>query len=234
VNVTAGNIYTFSTCGVAAFDTQITVLNGLTVVGSNDDACGLQSEVTWTATFTGTVNVLIDQFNCQNSGTGAQLVVECELPVQTGNGCNTDITICTPGQAGPFGFSTPGNPVGSCLNWIGLTYGYIVLYITQSGPLQMLIDGDAATGFLDVAIFDIPSGQDPCVAIENPANEISCNYADFSNGCTVFGLCQYARAEKWYCYRWPIARNVRGTSLHLVLRAVLGAGCNKLDSPLCA
>ncbi|MCF8417085.1 MAG: hypothetical protein K9G40_12635, partial [Crocinitomicaceae bacterium] len=187
VNVVSGNTYTFSTCGNTAFDSQITVYNGAAVIGYNDDACGLQSEVTWTATFTGTITVLVDQFNCQNTGTGAELVVQCELPIQTGDGCNTDITICTPGIAGPFAFSTPGNPVGSCLDWIGLTYAYIILYITESGPLQLLVDGDATTGFLDVAIFDIPSGQDPCVAIENGANEISCNYASSSSGCNQIG-----------------------------------------------
>lgn len=187
VNVVAGNTYTFSTCGVAAFDTQITVLNGAVVLGYNDDGCGAQSTVTWVATFTGTIQVLVDNWPCLNTGTGAQLVVQCSLPVQTGNGCNTNTTICTQGIAGPFGFSTPGNPVGSCLDWIGLTYAYIVLYITQSGPLEMLIDGNAATGFLDVAIFDIPAGDDPCVAIENPANEISCNYASASSGCNQIG-----------------------------------------------
>ncbi len=187
VNVVAGNDYTFSTCGNTAFDTQITIYNGPTVIGYNDDACGLQSEVTWTATFTGTVTVLVDQFNCQNTGTGAELVVQCSLPVQQGNGCNTDVTICTPGVAGPFGFSTPGNPVSSCLDWIGLTYSYIILYITQSGPLNMVINGDATTGFLDVAIFDVTGSTDPCAAIENPANEISCNYADFANGCNEIG-----------------------------------------------
>jgi trimeric autotransporter adhesin len=187
VDVVAGNTYTFSTCGNTAFDTQITVYNGATVIGYNDDACGVQSEVTWTATFTGTITVLVDEYNCQNTGTGAELVIECTLPIQTGDGCNTDVTICTPGVAGPFGFSTPGNPVGSCLDWIGLTYAYIILYITESGPLQLLIDGDATNGFLDVAIFDIPSGQDPCIAIENSANEISCNYASSSSGCNQIG-----------------------------------------------
>ncbi|MCB0783586.1 MAG: hypothetical protein KDC02_05025, partial [Flavobacteriales bacterium] len=54
VNVVAGNTYTFSTCG-ATFDTQITLYNntGGPSIGYNDDACGLQSTVTWTATFTG-------------------------------------------------------------------------------------------------------------------------------------------------------------------------------------
>jgi len=34
VNVIAGNVYTFTTCGNTAFDTQITVYNGAAVVAS--------------------------------------------------------------------------------------------------------------------------------------------------------------------------------------------------------
>jgi len=187
VNVVAGNDYTFSTCGNTAFDTQITVYNGATVIGYNDDDCGTQSTVTWTATFTGVVSVLVDEYNCSNTGLCTDLDVTCSLPIQIGNGCNTNTTICTAGVAGPFGFSTPGTPVSSCLDFIGLSYAYVVLYVTQSGPLQMLIDGDASTGFLDVAIFDVPTNTDPCTAIQDVNNEISCNYALASGGCNEIG-----------------------------------------------
>jgi hypothetical protein len=79
VNVVAGNTYTFSTCGGAAWDTQITVFNNAngTVVGYNDDACGLQSTVTWTATFTGTVRVLLSQYNCNANTSCATLTINC-------------------------------------------------------------------------------------------------------------------------------------------------------------
>lgn len=189
VNVIAGNTYEFTTCGGTLFtDTELTLYDafGFTVIDYNDDDCGAQSTITWVATFTGTVNLLLDEFPCSSSASCVDIDVTCSLPVQSGNGCNTDITICTPGTAGPFAFNTPGPPVSSCLDFIGPDYAYIVLYITSSGPLQLLIDGDAATGFLDVAIFDVPAG-DPCNAINNVGNEISCNYADFANGCNQFG-----------------------------------------------
>ncbi len=187
--VIAGNVYTFTTCGNTAFDTQITVLNTATsaLIGYNDDACGLQSTVTWTATFTGNVNVLIDQFPCANTGLCTTLVITSTPPVQSGTGCNTNTTICTPGVAGPFGFSTPGPPVSTCLDFFGPNYAYIVLYITTSGPLQMLINGSATTGFLDVAIFNVPAGVDPCVAALNDANQIACNYASAAGGCNQIG-----------------------------------------------
>ena len=81
VNVVAGNTYTFSTCG-ATFDTQITLYNntGGPSIGYNDDACGLQSTVTWTATFTGQVRVLVDQYFCTNGTTCAPLEITCTTP----------------------------------------------------------------------------------------------------------------------------------------------------------
>ncbi|MBK9077378.1 MAG: T9SS type A sorting domain-containing protein [Flavobacteriales bacterium] len=83
VNVVAGNTYTFSTCA-ATFDTQITLFNnaGGGSMGYNDDACGtgLQSSVTWVATFTGQLRVLVDQYNCASNTTCAPLLIACTPP----------------------------------------------------------------------------------------------------------------------------------------------------------
>ena len=102
--------------------------------------------------------------------------------------CNTNNTICTSGTAGPFTFNNGGPAVSTCLDWVGFSrFAYIVLYITQSGPLNLYIDGNGATGYMDVAIFNIPSGVTPCTAIQNNANQIGCSYAQNSNGCNQFG-----------------------------------------------
>ncbi|MEO8588776.1 MAG: hypothetical protein ABI432_05355 [Flavobacteriales bacterium] len=81
VNVVAGNTYTFNTCG-AGFDTQITLFNntGGGSLGYNDDGCGLQSTVTWTATFTGQLRVLVDQFTCANNTICSPLGISCTAP----------------------------------------------------------------------------------------------------------------------------------------------------------
>lgn len=65
VNVCAGATYTFQTCG-STWDTQITVYwsTGGAALAYNDDACGLQSFVVWTAPSTGTVWVLADVYDC--------------------------------------------------------------------------------------------------------------------------------------------------------------------------
>lgn len=67
VNVIAGQTYVFSTCGTY-WDTSITLYNsaGGGALAYNDDsaACGFQSSITWTATFTGVLRVLIDTWDC--------------------------------------------------------------------------------------------------------------------------------------------------------------------------
>jgi len=102
--------------------------------------------------------------------------------------CTSNSSICTSGTAGPFNFGNGGPPVSNCLAWLtNSQFAYILLYITSPGALNLYIDGNGATGFLDVAIFNIPQGVAPCTAIQNLNNQIGCNFADFSNGCNQFG-----------------------------------------------
>lgn len=94
VNVVAGNTYTFSTCGGAAWDTQITLYNntGGGALGYSDDACGTQSTVTWVATFTGQLRVLVDLYNCASNFSCANLTVSCTPPI-TGGDCIYMLTL---------------------------------------------------------------------------------------------------------------------------------------------
>jgi hypothetical protein len=116
------------------------------------------------------------------------IVLSLSLVSNSYSQCNTNNTICQQGTAGPFNFGNGGTQVSTCLDFLGTSqFTYIVLYITQSGPLNLLIDGNATTGFLDVAIFNVPPGITPCDAILNNANEIGCNYAVASSGCNQFG-----------------------------------------------
>jgi hypothetical protein len=73
VDVSCGSTYNFTFCsangGSATWDTQITILNntGTTTLAYNDDFCGLQSSVSYTATSNTTIRVLINQYNCSSS-----------------------------------------------------------------------------------------------------------------------------------------------------------------------
>lgn len=92
VNVVAGSTYTFSSCG-ATWDTNMTLFNnaGGAAIAYNDDAAAgpcngsLQSYVSWTATFTGQLRVLLDQYvsiftPCGSNTTCAPLAITCTPP----------------------------------------------------------------------------------------------------------------------------------------------------------
>ena len=73
VNVTQGEMYNFSTCVTTTLDLTMTLYDnaGTTILATDDDGCGPfagPATFTWTATYTGTVNLLVDEFPC-NSGT---------------------------------------------------------------------------------------------------------------------------------------------------------------------
>lgn len=189
VEVTQGNIYTFSTCNSPTFNSVLTLYDntGVQVLSYNDDACGLQAEIVWQATYSGVVTLVLDQYPCLPNSICMDVLIACTPPTAGGDGCNTNTLLCQ-NVAGPFGFGSPGPPVSSCLDWLATSqFAYVLINVTTSGTLNLLIQGDATTGFLDVSVFNIPNGIDPCDAIQNPLNELGCNYAPFSSGCNQFG-----------------------------------------------
>lgn len=104
-NVVAGLTYVWSTCGDTDFDTELTLYSGNgcagTLLGYNDDYCGDQSYVSWTATFTGVVTVLLTEKTytllifpnyCETNNDCMTLSVSCyDLPV----GCSDADPFCT-------------------------------------------------------------------------------------------------------------------------------------------
>jgi hypothetical protein len=148
VNVVAGNTYTFSTCGGANWDTQITLYNntGGGSLGYNDDGCGTQSTVTWTATFTGQLRVLVDRYNCANNTVCSTLTIQC-TPPPTGD-CIYVLTMEDSWGDGwgssNVGVSINGGPwqyytVSGLTNTIsfGVNIGQVVsLSYNNSGPFQ--------------------------------------------------------------------------------------------------
>lgn len=124
VNVNCGDNYNFNFCNNGAFaswDTQITVLetDGTTELASNDDACGLRSNVSWQATFTGSVYVLITRYNC-NLTSGQSATMAYNVSTGTfGNDASFDLAVVdcfsanatiTGDAGGSFAFNTtPGD-----------------------------------------------------------------------------------------------------------------------------
>lgn len=105
-NVTLGETYVWTTCGDTNFDTQLTLTDATQTVNYafNDDDCGTQSTITWTATFTGTVHLLVSQFNCVNNTNCMTL----QWQMSSGSG---PMPIAITGCAGTF--TDLGGPTGN-------------------------------------------------------------------------------------------------------------------------
>lgn len=78
-SVTSGETYEFTTCGENNFDTELTLFNGSNdaYISYNDDDCASQSTITWTATFTGTVKILLTEYTCFNNSTCQTVKWKC-------------------------------------------------------------------------------------------------------------------------------------------------------------
>lgn len=189
VEVVEGYTYTFSTCNYQYWNVGLTLYG--TAFGEfidyNEDFCDDGAQITWVATYSGFVDILVDEENCSDDDECMDLDITVDLPNNAGDGCNTDVILCQ-NFAGPFDFGIGGPPVSSCQDFFfNSQFAYIMVNITTTGPLSLLIEGDATDGFLDVSVFNIPDGIDPCEAIQDIDNEIGCNYASAFSGCNQFG-----------------------------------------------
>ncbi len=154
VDVVAGNVYTFSTCGNTAFDSQITLYNsgGGGALGYNDDGCGTQSTVTWTSSFTGVLWVLVDQYNCTSNTTCIPLNVTCgtappaaagdepctATALTVGTSCNA-ISSTTAGSTASTGVPAPG-----CASYNGFDVWFTAV-VPASGSLTVQTQANVIT-----------------------------------------------------------------------------------------
>jgi hypothetical protein len=105
VSVVSGAQYTFSTCG-GSWDSQLTLRTTTgTYLAYNDDGCGLQSQINWTATFSGQVRVILDKYYCSNYNSCMNLNVTREAAAA--NPCNS-ISPLTCTNTGSFSLSGSG------------------------------------------------------------------------------------------------------------------------------
>ncbi|MFK7813151.1 MAG: beta strand repeat-containing protein [Maribacter sp.] len=83
MNVVNGGTYTLSTCSLGTWDTQLSLYNQTTtgLVAYNDDACAnFRSQTSFTATFTGQVRVILNEYNCNASGNTSQVEYYGTIP----------------------------------------------------------------------------------------------------------------------------------------------------------
>ncbi len=96
VNVIAGNIYEFSTCSAngstITFDTELTLrTNTGALIAYSDDYCGIQSYVSWTATYTGQVQIHLHEYTCLSnsicSNIRMKVTSSVPAPIPANNDC---------------------------------------------------------------------------------------------------------------------------------------------------
>lgn len=151
VSVVSGSNYTFSTCG-GSWDSQLTLFTSTgTFLAYNDDFCGLQSQINWTATFTGQVRVKLNRYYCSSYSSCMNLNVTrgaappanpCNSVVALSCGSSQSYTLASGNGAwnpssGPWG--TPGKeqvysftPTISGTHQINVTHsggGWVDLFI---------------------------------------------------------------------------------------------------------
>lgn len=142
VSVTAGNTYNFNTCGTA-YDTQLTLRNNATgaLLGYDDDGsiCGMgASDLTWTATLTGTVRVQVNLYFCLTLEECMPL--EVTLVSLAGGGCEAGYIGLTQSlcEAGSPTFDVTFTGGGDC----GLTN----IFVSQNGGAYVNLPVFASNG----------------------------------------------------------------------------------------
>ncbi len=190
VNVVTGNNYVFSTCGGATWDTQISLYNaaGTTSYGYSDDACGLQSSVSWTATYTGVANVLIDQYYCTNNASCATLTITCSTSGGgsgciggSNNTCGTADPFCT-GVSYNYCNTTGVASMGtySCL-FTTPNPMWMYLNVSTSGPIDIQLQqfNNSGVGIdVDFALYGpYTSPAAGCSVINGSTSTVDCSYS---------------------------------------------------------
>ncbi|OFY87957.1 MAG: hypothetical protein A3F72_09360 [Bacteroidetes bacterium RIFCSPLOWO2_12_FULL_35_15] len=129
-NVTNGSTYEWSLLaadgGSASYDAQLTLLNstGSTIICFSDDYSGLLPKIQWTATFTGTVRVLLNAYSgsgCQTNTLSTTIVWHCSScgsgSAPANDNCS-GATVLTPGASCT---PTAGNVTGATQSVSALT-----------------------------------------------------------------------------------------------------------------
>ena len=144
--IETGKIYTFYTCGDTDFDTQLTAkttasTSGGTVVAYNDDYCGVQSQIQFTASYTGYVYVLVSKYNCSNVSTCMTLKWSCAAPACSGPG-----TANTSGSGSWYGSVYKSNSAGTFSTYKGYVTESETFNRTHSSPTGAVTDVCADVG----------------------------------------------------------------------------------------
>lgn len=181
VNVTAGTTYTFSTCGNNVFNTTMTLYNnaGGAAIAASYDACGNQSSITWTATYTGQLRVLLDRgASCNSSGSCTSLSISCSAPPANDNPCGAftlpvgaNCTNYTPTPTVTAATATAGVPAPSCGGYAGGDV-WFKLTVPAGGSLTVTTSTVTNSPFTDGGMAIYSSSNNTC---SGTFSQLACN-----------------------------------------------------------
>jgi hypothetical protein len=119
VTVVAGESYTFSTC-TASWDTEMTLYanSGGSALAFDDDGCGSSnggSSITWTATFSGTLRILIDGDGCSSPSECSTISMLWVLPpVPSNDDCANAVAVSCSSSVNGTTVGSTIDAVSSC------------------------------------------------------------------------------------------------------------------------
>ncbi|MDA3911126.1 MAG: gliding motility-associated C-terminal domain-containing protein [Bacteroidales bacterium] len=179
-SVTSGQTYTWTTCGDSDFDTQLSLFSGASCGGTslayNDDDCGYQSTITWTATFTGTVTVLVSEYSCSSNSTCMTLQWSVGSgPAPPSGACENALPFCT-SDSYIFPASTNVPDMGS----VGCLYttpnpAWYWMQIDQAGDIDIYISSGGDVDFIAWGPFN--SLEDACATDLMSNSGVDCSYS---------------------------------------------------------
>lgn len=199
-NVVSGNTYVFRTCFTenASINTVLSLYNsnGTTLITFNDDFCGQQSQISWTANFTGQVRLSYYQSGCASAfidtKIGVYYISPCSAPTISSNPSST--TACTSTNT-----SFTINATGTSLNyqWQQNT-GSGFSNITNGG-----VYSNATTATLNLTgAHSAMSGTTYRCVISNTCGSINSNAATLTvnpNNFTGSSSNNWSTASNWSC-----------------------------------
>ncbi|HQV50637.1 MAG: hypothetical protein IPF95_00010 [Flavobacteriales bacterium] len=184
----------------------------------NDDFCGLRSQITWTATFTGTVHVLVDRWTggnaCAHTGGCATVSITCNVPI-TNDDCSGAIDLPVTASCVPENFSnllataSGTSPAPTCSSapntdvWFRFTIpaSGVVRILSSSGSLSdgamQLYSGTCGSLSLVTGGCDDDSGPgympylDRRCAVLTPNTTYYLRYWGYGGATGTFDLCVY-------------------------------------------
>jgi hypothetical protein len=247
VNVCAGANYTFSSCA-ATYDTQLSLYSSAgDYLAYDDDYCGTNagSAIFWTAPFSGTVRLLVDQFQCTSNSTCTSVTITQNTSCL--GAC--DFTTVTSSYQGCTGSLETVNfyPyfTGSCTiegmylytNTLGTEYIDLSAYGFTSGDaigINLGVDNELYTYYFVLSDgstsldYFYSTGTCPQVGCSFSTvlyDYLGCNGSDeqvvfypyYNGACTIDGVWSYTPATGWYYLDLSASGYTSGDAINLYL-----------------